>query len=171
MIGVFGSAFNPPTLGHDDAIKQALDKLDKVILVPSALHPWGKKMVDFNLRITMLQTYVETAFPCGRVQVSDIERTLAQTGQPVFTWQLMASLDALYPNEKLIFLCGPDVEQDWDKFQKAAYIRETWGVMSVSERRTIRSTLVRKNIETGNPIKGLVAPAVEAFILSNHLYR
>ena len=34
-IAVFGSAFNPPHMGHADVVTQALAHFDRVILVPN----------------------------------------------------------------------------------------------------------------------------------------
>ncbi|HIB77351.1 MAG TPA: hypothetical protein EYO58_06995 [Flavobacteriales bacterium] len=43
VIAVFGSAFNPPHLGHMDVVRQCLSHVDQVLIVPSARHPFGKK--------------------------------------------------------------------------------------------------------------------------------
>ncbi|MDF4536048.1 nicotinate-nicotinamide nucleotide adenylyltransferase, partial [Vibrio parahaemolyticus] len=48
-IAVFGSAFNPPTLGHKSII-DSLGHFDLILLVPSIAHAWGKTMLDYELR-------------------------------------------------------------------------------------------------------------------------
>ena len=57
-IAVFGSAFNPPSLGHKSVIER-LSHFDKVLLVPSLSHAWGKEMLPFDTRIDMVLTFID----------------------------------------------------------------------------------------------------------------
>ena len=60
-IAVMGSAFNPPTLGHVDVIEQALANADRVWLVPSFRHAWGKEMAPYLDRCAMSQRLTRRA--------------------------------------------------------------------------------------------------------------
>ncbi|EAZ99786.1 hypothetical protein [Marinobacter sp. ELB17] len=70
MVGILGSAFNPPTRGHLDAIRQALDVRDEVWLVPSIDHFFGKAMLPFPIRWQMWPLFtVDIANPQLRLSV------------------------------------------------------------------------------------------------------
>ncbi|MEF1220429.1 nicotinate-nicotinamide nucleotide adenylyltransferase, partial [Photobacterium damselae] len=47
QIAIFGSAFNPPTLGHLSVLER-LSQFDKVLVLPSYAHAWGKVMLDYE---------------------------------------------------------------------------------------------------------------------------
>lgn len=57
-IAVFGSAFNPPTLGHKSII-DSLGHFDLILLVPSIAHAWGKTMLDYELRSQLVDQFIQ----------------------------------------------------------------------------------------------------------------
>lgn len=153
-IGVFGSAFNPPTKGHMDCIKQIMGKFDKIILVPSYSHAFGKNMINFDTRVKMTTLAIEENDQQG-ILVSSIEKDIFD-GSPIYTWQLMMELERQYPNDQLTFVCGVDNAENFKMFDKSELILKRWGVCVVEERKKIRSTLVRQKVAKGESIIGLV---------------
>ena len=166
-IGVFGSALNPITLGHIDAIEQALETNDKVIVIPSFCHAHGKVMKPFDERVEMARQSVAHHFD-ERVEVVDVEKGIYD-GEPIYTWKLMDALDALYPHDELNFLCGSDNFTQFHIFDKSEYILSKWGVSELKERKDIRSTYVRNAVEAGHSIEGMVTPSLINTI--NRMYK
>ena len=83
-IAVFGSAFNPPTRGHEDAIRYVLDEVgdvEKILLVPSYHHAFAKQMADYDTRIELLKAFVND-IDDNRVQAEAIEHLIAAPDRP-----------------------------------------------------------------------------------------
>lgn len=78
-IGILGSAFNPPTLGHLDVLEQARQQFDLILLVPSAAHAFSKPMLSFHHRVAMCQQLVHSVqLPQCQLEVSEIEQEMLQ---------------------------------------------------------------------------------------------
>lgn len=56
-VALFGGAFDPPTLGHQEMAKvlSRLDFVDQTWVVPCLEHPFGKKMAPFEARVEMCE--------------------------------------------------------------------------------------------------------------------
>lgn len=169
MIGVFGSAFNPPSRGHLDAIEQALAQCEAVWLVPAIDHAFGKEMLDFELRWAMLQAFV-TDIGDPRVQPCRIEAELWDAQHPVYTCQVMRALQERHPDQDFAFLCGPDNWAAFDRFAGAEEIRRRWPVIVLAERQAIRSTQIRLGHRAGQDISAWVTPRVATFLTRQRLY-
>ncbi len=152
---VFGSAFNPPHMGHADVINQVLAVFDRVIVVPSFTHAFGKTMAAYSLRLNLAQILVSSHPDWQqRVIVSDVEQTIATKksgNEPVYTFDVLSKLEALRPSDKLVFVVGPDnaAPDTWAKFYKANEIDERWGRWEAQERKKIRSTAIRNKLKAG----------------------
>ncbi|MCV5855789.1 hypothetical protein OFN53_34760, partial [Escherichia coli] len=77
-IAIFGSAFNPPSLGHKSVI-ESLSHFDLVLLEPSIAHAWGKNMLDYPTRCKMVDVFIKD-MGLSNVQRSDAEQALYQPG-------------------------------------------------------------------------------------------
>lgn len=172
-IAIFGSAFNPPTKGHEDAIKSVLApeyNVDKVVLVPAYKHAFNKKMIDYRLRVEMLDAFVADIND-KRVSILAIEHDIATDDRPVYTFDLLTYLQAeVFINAQLHFVIGPDNVNNWHKFYKAEEIKRGWNLIKVSERKNIRSTMVREALKNNLPIDHLVTPNVLRLIQQHSLY-
>lgn len=173
MIGIFGSAFNPPTMGHADAIRQGLSSCSKIILVPSLKHAFGKEMLPYDVRVSMTKALVKD-LKMRELSVSTIEKDISDGSNPVYTIDVMSAMAELYPNEKLAFLCGTDNISQFVKFKDYEKILKQWSVLALTDRVPVRSTIVRDIIqsksEVNHSIKGLVTPSVEKYIIKQGLY-
>lgn len=148
---VFGSAFNPPHMGHADVVEQALAVFDRVILVPSFAHAFGKTMAPFALRLAMAQALKTHSGWGERVWVSDIEQDIAVKKEPsaaIYTFDVLSALEVLEPNHAFTFIVGPDNAEPatWAKFYKAEEIDKRWGRWVAQEQKAIRSTGIRTMI-------------------------
>lgn len=172
-IAIFGSAFNPPTLGHEDAVRYVLENdrnIRTVFLVPSYKHAFAKQMADYETRIEMLNAF-ERDLGDKRVQVRAIEHTIASPEKPVYTYDLLTHIQCKIAScDKLCFIIGPDNALNWDKFYKAEEIKNQWELIVVPERKTIRSTMVRQQLNNGENVAHLVTPSVCDYLEKNPVY-
>lgn len=176
-VGLFGSACNPPHNGHADVIQQALHVFDRVIVVPSYVHPFGKVMAPFDLRLGMVQAMVDELHGGDRVVVSDIERDMyearvaAGSPCPVYTWQLLSELDVRFPDDSHMFVAGHDVlaPETWSKYCEGDLIKSRWGVWEAKENLNVRSSIIRPALASAEIDQLPVADGVKR-ILSQHRY-
>ena len=172
-IAVFGSAFNPPTRGHEDAIRYVLENVEgigQVLLVPSYKHAFAKQMSSYETRVKMLEAFVSD-FNDARIQAKAIEDKIASEDKSVYTYDLLTHLQSeMSDKDELCFVIGPDNAQNWDKFYNADLIKKQWSLITVPERKAIRSTLVRERLDQGADASDLLTPSVYTFLENNTVY-
>lgn len=169
-IAVFGSAFNPPSLGHKSVIER-LKHYDLVLMVPSIAHAWGKEMLDYSVRCDMVEQFIAD-LQLPNVQLSLVEQTLFDPNQQkaITTYAVLEHLQSIYPQSSLTFVVGPDNFLNFSKFYNADVITQTWSVLACPETVAVRSTHIRDNIKAGDSILNLTTPSVERYIAQNQLY-
>lgn len=168
-IAVFGSAFNPPSLGHKSVL-QSLSHFDQVLIVPSIAHAWGKTMLDYGKRCEMVQLFIND-LQLPNLELSNIEKELFQPQASVTTYQVLKKTQENYPNADITFILGPDNFVNFSKFFKSEQILSTWSVLACPEKVAIRSTDIRNALEQGLPVNELTTPSVAQYLLENQLYR
>lgn len=162
-IAVFGSAFNPPHMGHADVIDQALAHFDQVILIPSFAHAFGKTMAPYPQRVAMAQDLVKVCGWGSRTSVSNIEEAIAASkpdGEAIYTFDVLSALQAANPECKLTFIVGPDNAEQatWEKFYKVNEVDKRWGRWVAKERKTIRSTTIREDLSHNRKVDSNICP-------------
>ncbi|WP_211825214.1 adenylyltransferase/cytidyltransferase family protein [Kistimonas asteriae] len=183
-IGVFGSVFDPPTLGHLDVLEQAAGHFDHIILVPSAAHAFSKQPLPFEQRLDLLRCFAKPiSLPGCTLDVSEIENALLNQhpNKPVYTFDVLVVLESMHPDANLSFIRGPDnaVPETWRRFYRHAEIEARWPLFTADERVTARSSQVRQLLqETAlddnnglHELDTLVTPEVRDRILAQGLYR
>lgn len=172
-VAVFGSAFNPPHIGHLDVIEQCLLWANKIIVVPSYAHAFGKRMAPYEQRLALTQALVGD-MAATHVTVSDIERSLATVDcadKPIYTYDVLDALQQQNQQSKFIFVVGPDNADPstWQRFYRADDILQRWGIWAAQERVAVRSTHIRSLLARGEvPGVKLCTPAVSQ-LLQLHL--
>lgn len=164
QIAVFGSAFNPPTLGHASVLGR-LTHFDKVLLVPSFSHAWDKKMSDFDLRCQWLELFVADLAQ-DNLEICAIEKNIYE-GKAVTTWALMSFLQTLYPADELTFVLGPDNLFNFSKFYRASDILTRWNLFVCPQTLAIRSTDIRYKIDNKEDISMLTTPTLAKELMAN----
>ncbi|WPC75463.1 nicotinate-nicotinamide nucleotide adenylyltransferase [Vibrio porteresiae] len=167
-IAVFGSAFNPPTLGHKSVI-DSLGHFDRILLVPSISHAWGKDMLDYQTRCQLLHAFIRD-LQWDKLELSNIESSLVQPQESVTTYAVLDALQTQHPDAQLTFVIGPDNLFNFGKFYRAQEILERWSVMACPQRLAIRSTDIRDKLSQHQSIAGLTTPSVEAMLVQQKLY-
>ncbi|MFM2587977.1 nicotinate-nicotinamide nucleotide adenylyltransferase [Vibrio sp. TBV020] len=157
-IAVFGSAFNPPSLGHKSVI-ESLSHFDKVLLLPSIAHAWGKQMLDYSIRCELVDAFIED-LDASNVERSTVEEDLHRPNSSVTTYSVLEELASRYPGCELTFVMGPDNLFNFSKFYKAEEILERWSVLSCPEKVKVRSTDIRNALIDKKEISDLTTPKV-----------
>lgn len=107
-IGLFGGSFNPPHVAHVLAAAWVLagGQVDRIWVIPSGGHPFGKELAPFAERLKLCRL----AFACfgRRVRLLDIER-----GPGVhYSIDTLQNLQALYPGRRWRWVMGSDTLED-----------------------------------------------------------
>lgn len=167
-IGIFGSAFCPPTLGHLSLIDQ-FPEFDRIWLIPSYSHAFGKKMYPYDVRLKLTREFASDINAIkGKLQVLavDIESKIQkENGDPVYTYDLLSALENEFGGEhKFTFIAGPDNKENWDKFYKSQEILDSWDVVFGVESKPVRSTKVRELIAKNGDFSHMVTPKVNELL-------
>lgn len=122
VVGVFGGSFNPPHVGHVLACHFALVAwgLQRVIVVPSYAHPFGKTLEDFEHRLEMAQLAFKHLHEY--VIISDVERQLGGVG---YTVDMLQELRRLHPDTEFRLLVGSDILEEipqWHRFDEISRV-------------------------------------------------
>jgi nicotinate-nucleotide adenylyltransferase len=194
-IGLLGGTFNPPHIGHlvcaDQAIAQL--ELDRVLLVP--VHEPPHKGVDADPGVE------HRVALCARAVAGDerlaVSRVDADVPGPSFTVDTLRRLHDRCPGDQLTFIVGGDMALSLPTWREPGAILEL-AEFGVAEREGVRradiaerlsglptervrffdmprldvsSSLIRRLVAAGRPIRYLVPDAVADYIHEAGLYR
>ncbi|MBU2977286.1 nicotinate-nicotinamide nucleotide adenylyltransferase [Alteromonas sp. C1M14] len=172
-IAILGSAFNPPTRGHLDAVKTVLNHengYDRVLLIPAYQHAFAKSMIAYSHRVALTEAFVRDIND-SRVHALSVEHLIAKDDVPVYTFDVLSYLhNNGYEKDNLSFVIGPDNKANWNKFYKADDITQRWDVLVVPENVPVRSTMVRNAVSNNQDIRGFVTPSVAAYLTTHSVY-
>jgi nicotinate-nucleotide adenylyltransferase len=194
-VGLLGGTFNPPHIGHLVCAVQALDQLelDRVLLVPVHEPPHKGVEADPGVshRVELCRRAVEGE---ERMEVSLVD---AEVPGPSFTVDTLRRLNERCPGDDLIFLVGGDMALSLPGWREPETILEL-AELGVAEREGVRradiserlaglgadrlrffdmprldvsSSLIRRYVAAGRPIRHLVPEGVAAYIDQAGLYR
>ena len=174
-IGVFGGAFDPPHAAHVLAVAYALccARVDKVVVIPCAQHPFDKDMSPFEARLEMTRVAFRPFAPV--VEVSDIERHLPG---PSYTVNTLENLHRLYPEAGLVLIIGSDNRKSFHKWRDHERILQLAELFVVGRGEgddfylpPISSTMIREAIRQRKDVSGLIPSGVMAVIRKYGLYQ
>jgi nicotinate-nucleotide adenylyltransferase len=195
-VGILGGTFNPPHLGHLVAAQEAYRELDldQVMLIPAGIPP--HKPVDdepgpeHRLELCRLAVGDDERFT-----VSDLE--LRRDG-PSFTVDTLNLLRSQSPSDDLYLILGGDIAAGLPKWHEPERVLELATVAIAKRRGTakaavdealaqlkggerarffqmprigISSTMVRRRVRAGQPIRYFVPDGVMHYIETHGLYR
>jgi nicotinate-nucleotide adenylyltransferase len=195
-IGVLGSAFNPPHLGHLALAQEALWQLglDEVILVPTGETPHKRIAGDPGREARMEMTRLAAAEdPRFSVSALEVERE-----GPSYTYETLEALAEERADTQLVFVMGADAAVGLESWRhpervvelaslavaRRAGVSET-DVMAVMRslgcddrvatlempQFGVSSSAVRERAQQGRPLRFLVPDAVASFIEAKGIYR
>ena len=183
-IALFGGAFDPPHLGHQNIVTEMLARhiVDEIWYVPVKTHHFGKKMSPDQQRVEMLRLIVQ---PKTRIE----EFELHQEGIN-YTYDTLEFLAKQHPQHTFSWIIGSDnlggfhrwleLDPELLKYRFYVYPRTGFPFEPLYEGMeplrdfpevNISSTDIRARLQTGKEITSLVAPKVEQYIFEQKLYR
>lgn len=195
-IGVLGSAFNPPHLGHLALAQEALWQLglDEVILVPTGNAP-HKRIADDPGRGARMEMTRLAAAEDDRFSVSPLE--IEREG-PSYTYETLEALAEERADRELVFVMGADAAvglESWRRPERvvelaslavarregvsdaevAAMMRslgcEDRATMLAMPQFGVSSSAVRERAKRGRPLRYLVPQPVAEYIEEKGIYR
>jgi nicotinate-nucleotide adenylyltransferase len=195
-IGVLGSAFNPPHLGHLALAQEALWQLDlaEVVLVPTGQAP-HKRIADDPGREARMEMTRLAAADDDRFSVSSLE---VEREGPSYTYETLEALARERGDRELVFVMGADAAvglEGWREPRRVvelarlavarragvrdADVGETMHSLGCEGRATmlempqfgVSSSAVRERAKRGRPLRYLVPDAVAELIEEKGIYR
>jgi nicotinate-nucleotide adenylyltransferase len=195
-VGILGGTFNPPHLGHLVCAQEAYSQLqlDHVMLIPDRIPP-HKPVEDepgAEHRLAMCRLAVDGD---ERMSVSDIETLRGGTSYTVDT---LVELQKRAPDNELYLIVGGDVAAGLPRWREPERVLSL-ATLAVAKRRgtprerveqalaglrgaertqyfrmpriAISSTMLRRRVSAGVPIRYLVPEQVSTYIEKEGLYR
>lgn len=195
-IGVLGSAFNPPHLGHLALAQEALWQLglEEVVLVPTGQAP-HKRIADDPGKEQRLAMTRLAAADDSRFSVSSLE---VEREGPSYTYETLQLLAKERGDSELVFVMGADAAVGLESWREPERVVELARVavarragvsdsevaavmrsLGAAERATmlempqfgVSSSAVRERAAAGRPLRYLVPEPVARFIEEKGIYR
>jgi nicotinate-nucleotide adenylyltransferase len=195
-IGVLGSAFNPPHLGHLALAQEALWQLglDEVILVPTGEAP-HKRIAEEPGREVRTEMTRLAAAEDRRFSVSALE---VEREGPSYTYETLEALAKDRADTQLVFVMGADAAVGLESWRNPERVVELASLavarragvseadvaavmrsLGCEERVTmlempqfgVSSSAVRERAQQGRPLRYLVPDSVASFIEEKGIYR
>lgn len=195
-IGVLGSAFNPPHLGHLALAQEALWQLglSEVVFVPTGTAPHKRILDDPGRELRMAMTRLAAAED-GRFSVSALE---VEREGPSYTYETLEALAEERGDTELVFVMGADAAvglESWKEPERVVElaslaVARRAGVSDSDVHAAMRSlgcdgrvtmlempqfgvssSAVRERAKQGRPLRFLVPEAVARLIEEKGLYR
>ena len=195
-IGVLGSAFNPPHLGHLALAQEALWQLGlgEVVLVPTGQAPHKRIAEDPGKEQRLAMTRLAAADD-ARFSVSSLE---VEREGPSYTYETLQLLAKERGDSELVFVMGADAAvglESWREPERVVELAriavarragisdsEVAAVMrslGAADRATmlempqfgVSSSAVRERAAAGRPLRYLVPESVARFIEEKGIYR
>lgn len=189
-VGVFGGTFDPVHWGHLVLAEEARTAagLDLILFVPSAVppHKQDRALTAFAHRHAMLKAAI-AGHP--GFDISDIE---SDESRPHYSLDTLTRLAEARPDDALSFVIGSDSLLDLPGWRNPAEIVRRWPLVVLARpgapvsaadpaftarmtvvdgvQVTVSSTLVRRRLAEGAPVRFLVPEPVLAYARAHGLY-
>jgi nicotinate-nucleotide adenylyltransferase len=194
-VGVLGSAFNPPHLGHLVLAQEAFIQLglSEVLLVPTGRAPHKRIEADpgVGVRVEMTRLAVEGD---DRLAVSELE---TERDEVSYSYRTLELLSELRPDDEPVWIMGADAAVDLASWRRPERVLEL-AKLGVVERGgagrsdvdrvldqlgaggraefvdmpviEVSSTMIRERVANGRPVRYLVPDPVVALIEERGVY-
>ena len=197
-VGLLGGTFNPPHIGHLVCAQQAWSQLglDRVLLVPVHTPPHKEAVDDpgVDVRVALCEAAVAGDERLG------VSRAEADVPGRSYTVDTLNRLHDARPEDQLTFIVGGDMAASLPQWREPRAILELCTIGAAARdgvgrdevlehldrelpgasdrirffdmpRIDISSTLIRRRVAAGEPVRYLVPDAVAASIEREGLYR
>jgi len=180
---LFGGAFDPPHRGHQQVVKNILQKkiADELWYVPVGTHDFQKEMSSAEHRVAMLKLILQDN---TRIEDCEINRPGVD-----HTYDTLNELSDLYPEHEFSFLIGSDNLEKfhlWGSYEKMlkrykfyVYPRKNFPMKLLNNMIALKnfseidvsSTQIRSLVENGKSVEELVGLEMAEYIKKNNLYK
>ena len=179
VIAVFGGSFDPPHVAHVLVAcwARAAGGVDRVLVIPTYAHAFGKKSVAYEARRTMAKlAFADLPF----VAIDDTERDLGGESR---TFHTLESLAKRHPGDSFRLVIGADILAETDRWYRWDDVARLAPPLVVGrggyplppecplEMPEVSSTQLREDIAAGVSITGRVPSPVIDYIEAHGLYR
>jgi len=177
-LAIYGGSFDPPHIGHTLACAYVLaaHRVDAVLLVPTARHPFDKQLAAFGHRVHMCELAVRDL---RRVEVSPIEGEL---GGQSLTLRLVEELQRRNSDATLRLVIGSDLLAEtpsWHKFDEIIALAplivvQRAGHVTAADAPVlpdVSSTELRRRLHAGESTEGLLDAVVVEYVQQHGLYK
>jgi nicotinate-nucleotide adenylyltransferase len=194
-MGILGGTFNPPHLGHLVCAQEAYREfeLDRVMLIPARIPPHKpvehEPGAEHRLELCRLAVAGDERFAVSELEVG-------REG-PSYTVDTLQELTAQAPQTEFVLIVGGDVAAGLPQWREPERVLELATLAIAKRRGTARSsvdaalealpggerarffsmprigvssTMVRRRVGAGQPIRYLVPGAVSDYIAEHRLY-
>lgn len=195
-LGILGGTFNPPHLGHLVCAQEAFVQLelDRVMLIPARVPPHKAVPDDPGIEHRLALCECAVRDDAERLEVSRLE---ADRPGPSFTVDTLEELHTRAPDTDLHLILGGDVAAGLAEWQEPERVLSLARIAVAGRPGTSRSavtdalsaldggeqarffvmptigvssTMVRRRVRAGQPIKYLVPDPVSRYIEAHRLY-
>ncbi len=175
-IAIFGGAFDPPHVGHQNIVRSLLgmNLVDLVYVVPTAYHAFGKNMSPHQERVRWCEIM---AAPFGSMAV--VEPIEAQLPAPSLTINTLRALRERHPGDELRLVIGEDnarvrdqwegwslIEAEFPNYIVVGRVGASGGIppkeIHITMPVGVSSTMIRNKIRAGEPVSEFLDAEVEA---------
>jgi nicotinate-nucleotide adenylyltransferase len=183
-VALYGGSFNPPHIGHQMVGLYVLETagVDQIWFMPCFKHPFDKALAPFDDRFRMCELAAAALGP--RAVVSAIERELGEESR---TLRTVRALAARHPEHRFSLVIGADLVDETDTWYGAEELRRAVPFIVVGragsgagtspsavrpavEMPAVSSTEIRRALEEGKPVTGLVSRTVLDYIYGRGLF-
>jgi nicotinate-nucleotide adenylyltransferase len=194
-MGILGGTFNPPHLGHLVCAQEAYREfeLDRVMLIPARIPPHKpvehEPGAEHRLELCRLAVAGDERFAVSELEVG-------REG-PSYTVDTLQELTAQAPQTEFVLIVGGDIAAGLPQWREPERVLELATLAIAKRRGTARSsvdaalhsisggararffsmprigvssTMVRRRVRAGQPIRYLVPGAVSDYIAEHRLY-
>lgn len=175
-IGLFGSSFNPPHLGHWAVLKDLAeqDLFDEIWLIPVYSHPFDKELAPFDQRLKMVEL-LWTDLNRDKIRISTIEKELNKS--PSYTYNVVQELKSRYPNYKFTLILGSDAKNEFDKWYRYQDLKQEVDFYFIprkgfedSSYPQVSSTEIRENMKKNKSVDELTTNKIAKYLKENKIY-
>jgi nicotinate-nucleotide adenylyltransferase len=196
-VGILGGTFNPPHVGHLVCAQEARVQLglDRVLLVPTRTPPHKEVLSDPGVERRLALCEAAAAGDPGL----GVSRADADREGPSYSIDTLRALHAREPEHELTFIVGGDMAHSFPEWREPESIlelarlgvaeRSGVGRAEITERLAglrggtervrffdmpridVSSSLIRRRVAEGRPVRYLVPDAVADHIATEGLYR
>jgi nicotinate-nucleotide adenylyltransferase len=177
-VAVYGGSFDPPHIAHALVAAYVLSAhpVDRVLVVPTAQHPFSKNLASFEDRLEMCRIAMRHV---PRVEVSAIESEL---NGPSLTLHTLQELKRRMPHAALRFVLGSDLVTETPKWHAFDEIEKLAPPIVVNRMGhpcpeeglampAISSSEIQKLLRTGGSTQGLLDADVARYVQERGLYK